>query len=326
MRRNSVDGITSFNNKRAGFKFDTHHLRIIPVDKRAPLPPPKRYRQKIAEISQLENLVPDEEKPAVPVEKVASKPLPEKPILRTIDSHDQNQEINPKSNRFWQHKETQRKILLAMASLVFVCGMAVTGYGVYMNRKVAAINPPAQGEDTSKRTVVNSNEQPSEEPISDQAIWGYEALPDHPRLLMIPKLSLTARVVELGVDEFGNLQTPYSVWDTGWYRDSAKPGDKYGATLIDGHVSGMYGQGIFTHLDTLNKGDEIIVERGDRTQIKYKVVAKEIFKKDQVDMKKALKSANLTKHGLNLITCNGTYIPDEQTFSDRLLVQAVEID
>ena len=323
MRQNSVDGITNFDNLRDRFKFDTKHLRLVSVDKRAPLPTPQRRRKEIISTSSAadSNL---KNPPVVPAERTVAK-LPKSPDPPKESKQPEVTKTKTKK-RFWQQKEGQRKLLLAMASIIFISGMAVTGYGIYINRQVAAVHPPSQEQDTSARTVADSDEQPSEEPISDQAIWSYEVPSDHPRLLMIPKLSITARAIELGVDEYGNLQTPYSVWDTGWYRDSAKPGSKYGATLIDGHVSGMWGIGVFSQLETLNQGDEIIIERGDRTHVKYKVVSKEIFKKDKVDMKKAIKSADLTKHGLNLITCNGKYIPEEKTFSHRLLVRAVEVD
>lgn len=317
----SVDGITNFDNVRDKFKFDTRHLRPILADKRATLPPPKKRRGEIIDSSLGGQS--DSKKTISPSGEITVKPS-EKPDLPKTRSQDEA--IETKNKHFWQYKNTQRKILFAMASIVFVCGMAVTGYGIYVNRQVVAVNPPAQEGGTPARTVANSDEDPSEEPISDQAIWEYTVPADHPRLLTIPKLFLTARVINLGIDEYGNLQTPYSVWDTGWYRESAKPGSEYGATLIDGHVSGLWGRGVFSQLDTLNKGDEIIIELGSGEHIKYKVVTKEIFKKNHVDMNKAIKSVDLTKHGLNLITCNGQYISGERTFSHRLLVRAVVIE
>lgn len=312
----SVDGITNFTNTRDKLNFNTRHLALVPVDRRGTTSPPRRNRVKPSHTRATQHSGPEETQAlSVPLDTRQHKKadlqegLPQKKIQK---------------RRFWQHRNIQKKILVAMASIVFICGMAVTGYGIYVNRQVAAVDSSSQ--DPAVRTIANPGEDPSEEPISDQEKWNYTVPADHPRLLMVPKLWLTARVVNLGVDEYGNLEAPYSVWDTGWYRDSAKPGSKFGATLIDGHVSGLYGRGVFHQLGSLNKGDEIIIELGSGEQVKYKVATKETFKKDEVDMKKAVKSVDITKHGLNLITCDGEYISDERTFSHRLLLRAIKID
>jgi hypothetical protein len=64
---------------------------------------------------------------------------------------------------------------------------------------------------------------------------------------------------------------------------------------------------------------------GDNSEYKYKVVALEKFDADKVDMNKVLKPYDANKQGLNIMTCNGKFIKDTQTYDKRLVVYTVRI-
>jgi LPXTG-site transpeptidase (sortase) family protein len=122
----------------------------------------------------------------------------------------------------------------------------------------------------------------------------------------------------------GQLGTPSNIYDTGWYTSSSKPGTA-GATLIVGHMTGQRSLGVFTNLNKLVTGDVLTVERGDGAVFNYRVVRMTVFPLASVDMSSALVPVTPGKPGLNLITCAGTYLSAQQTYSDRLIVYAEQI-
>ncbi len=150
----------------------------------------------------------------------------------------------------------------------------------------------------------------------------YRTAANLPRVISIPKLDVTARVLRLGVNSQGALAAPASIYDTGWYEASSKPGEP-GAMLIDGHVHGPNKPGVFSELKNLKAGDEITVERGDGKVLSYKVVKTKTYPADSMDMMgAALTPVTPGKPGLNLITCTGEIDKSNNHYKDRLVVFA----
>jgi LPXTG-site transpeptidase (sortase) family protein len=115
------------------------------------------------------------------------------------------------------------------------------------------------------------------------------------------------------------MQAPVNIYDSGWYGGSAKPGTP-GATVIDAHASGATRQGLFAYLDTLKVGEQLSIERGDGQTFNYEVTHTEIVPLTEVDMSKLLAPYGDATEGVNLITCTGTWIPDQKTYDHRVLV------
>jgi hypothetical protein len=156
---------------------------------------------------------------------------------------------------------------------------------------------------------------------SAAAIANYAVAPSLPRYLMIPKLDVDARVLSVGVNVKGALETPSNVYDTAWYNESAQPGQP-GAMLIDGHVSSWTTHGVFYGIKKLVTGDLIKVERGDGTIFTYSVVKSQVFPSGNVNMTSAITPIVAGQPGLNLITCTGDVIPGTSQFNERILVYA----
>lgn len=156
------------------------------------------------------------------------------------------------------------------------------------------------------------------------AVTGYTVAPNFPRYLMIPKLGVNARILAVGVDAQGALETPSNVFDTAWFNESSLPGQT-GAMLIDGHVSSWTAHGVFHDLKKLIAGDIINIERGDNTLFNYKVVKVQVYDADSVDMIAATKPVDVTKPGLNLISCTGDVIAGTNEFNKRIIVFATQI-
>ena len=115
------------------------------------------------------------------------------------------------------------------------------------------------------------------------------------------------------------MQAPVNIFDSGWYGASAKPGTP-GATVIDAHASGATREGLFAYLDTLTIGDELSLERGDGQTFTYRVTHTETIPLNEVDMTKLLTPYGTATEGVNLITCTGSWLPDQKTYDHRVMV------
>ena len=151
--------------------------------------------------------------------------------------------------------------------------------------------------------------------------------PDEPRYLSIEKLGIVnARILQMGINAQGELDTPYGIFDIGWYSQSSKPGTG-GVLVMDGHNGGPNVEGVFKHLDTLYNDDLIVIERGDGEKFTYKVVENKEVPLAEADeyMHVAFSSPVPGTESLTLITCIGEWSQVQQTYLSRQFVRAVRV-
>lgn len=169
-----------------------------------------------------------------------------------------------------------------------------------------------------------------EEPVSQVAIDNYKVPAKDPRYISIPALNISkTRVKPVGLTKNNLLDTPANIHDTAWYKNSARPGQGYGAVLIDGHNGGVTRDGIFAGLHKLKNGDEIIIERGDGKKITYTVVenrTESLAEANKTGMQRLLTPYDKKKEGLGLITCAGNWVPRDKVFDKRIMIRAVAVD
>ena len=229
--------------------------------------------------------------------------------------------------RVMRKRSTRKKKPQFMVSTAIAVVMVVTGYvavDTWMtNRTVEQLagGPAVAG-------VVSLNDAAAEgtddAPISSEAFNAYTVAPNKPRYLRIDSLDVAARVLPMSVNSKGAIQAPVSVFDAGWYTGSATPGE-VGAAFVDGHAAGQLREGLFGYLDTLQNGDEMTVEMGDSSVYRYKVVHMETVPLEELSMRTALLPHGNTLRGLNLMTCIGKYIPEQNTYDKRLIVYTEQI-
>lgn len=227
---------------------------------------------------------------------------------------------------------TKRSIATMAMSIILFAGGSVALVSSFTTNQSIGIQVQALSEKVDAEASISeslgatdsNNSVPSEEKVPEAVVNSYKPPADEPRYISIPKIkNAKTRVLKMGVGKDGAVQTPRTTWDTGWFGDSSKPGDKVGAALIVGHVSGLTTGGVFYNLYRLTIGDEIIVETGDGTFYTYKVVAKEEVPADSINKNNYLVSKNVDKPGLTLMTCAGEFNPVTQTYENRLAVFAV---
>jgi sortase (surface protein transpeptidase) len=236
----------------------------------------------------------------------------------------------PARKRFQFVGLSQAKIVMAMAICVFVVGMSVSVMGFYANRIASAQSVQASLQVDKAAAVAKPTDTasadpdaPSTTPVSSQSIRSYAVAPDLARYIKIPKLDVHARVLQVGVTTSGALGAPGNVFDAAWYTGSAKPGQP-GASLIDGHVSSWTTNGVFYGIKKLAPGDAIQIEKGDGKVLSYSVVKVVTYDAANVDMQSLMRSADLSKSGLNLITCGGKYDREQGEFTQRVAVYATQ--
>lgn len=214
---------------------------------------------------------------------------------------------------------TVQRLILAMACLVFLAGIAIAFQAFYANRATAK-----QAAALTKKPASSNDTGPSTAKPSAAAVANYVVASTLPRYLNVPSLGVQARVFSLGLLASGALATPGNVYDTGWYNESSLPGQP-GAMLIDGHVSSWTTKGVFYGLKNLHPGDKLQIERGDGTVFSYQVVKTQVYPSNNVDMKSAITPVTAGKPGLNLITCTGDVIRGTNEFNKRIIVYSQQI-
>lgn len=158
-------------------------------------------------------------------------------------------------------------------------------------------------------------------PVTDADRAEHQVPADQPRLLTIPRLGVSARVLALGLDAKNDIEAPPRIADVGWYRDSAWPGGS-GASFFDGHVSGPTQPGVFKKLHELRDGDAVVIERGDGRQLRYRVTATEQRSATDIDMTELLAGKDDNSSSLVLMTCAGPFDPAAEQYERRVIVRA----
>jgi len=215
-------------------------------------------------------------------------------------------------------KPSGQKVMMAMASMVFLFGIGVAVLGLKTNKHVEA-----QVQSVANRAEQSDEGVPKEEKPSQAAMGSYAVDPSMPRFIRISKLGVYARVQRQGLTKTGALKAPGNVYDAGWYENSSKPGQG-GAMLLDGHVAGPTAKGVFNRIKDLKAGDVIEIERGDGQKFSYSVAKSTVSDAASTDMAAALTSVVPGKAALNLITCTGKYNSSTGEYDQRITVFAVQ--
>ena len=208
--------------------------------------------------------------------------------------------------------------VIGLLFLIFLVKVA-TFEANYYNEK--------EGSERAVAEQADSQELDETEPTKEEVVE-YTVAPDRPRYLSIEKLSITnSRVLPMGVNTEGELDTPKNIFDVGWYEGSGKPGQG-GTMIIDGHNGGPHVHGVFKNTPNLAKGDIIQIERGDGKIFKYKVVENVAvpLSESNAYMSTAAKSPESGKESVTLITCTGEWSQAQDTYLSRQFTRAVLLE
>ncbi|MEO5499212.1 MAG: class F sortase [Candidatus Saccharimonadales bacterium] len=145
-------------------------------------------------------------------------------------------------------------------------------------------------------------------------------VPSLPVRLLIPNINVNAAIEQMGLTPEGDMDSPDSPDNTGWYRAGPRPGE-IGNAVIDGHFGWKNAKpAVFDKLHTLKKGDLVLVEDESKNSHTFVVTEIRFFGPDD-DATEVFQSTDNRAH-LNLITCQGVWNKDLRSYSTRLVVFA----
>jgi LPXTG-site transpeptidase (sortase) family protein len=140
-----------------------------------------------------------------------------------------------------------------------------------------------------------------------------------PTRLVVPALDVDAPVIGIGAPG-GILLPPSDPQTLGWWQQGAAPGAARGGALITGHTVHT-GGGAFDDLETLRRGDRVVVETA-RGRIRYGVSGVTVYRKATLAEDAARLFSQTVPGRLVLITCedwNGsTYLSNAVVFAEPL--------
>src|SRR5207244_3357402 len=116
----------------------------------------------------------------------------------------------------------------------------------------------------------------------------------------------------------GNMAVPSNFTDVGWFKLGTIPGH-VGSAVMDGHVDNAVAlPGVFKHLATLKKGDDVYVMDKDGARLHFLVTDVQTYPYDEAPAQEIFARAD--KARLNLITCGGTWIQAKKSYDKRVVV------
>jgi hypothetical protein len=143
-----------------------------------------------------------------------------------------------------------------------------------------------------------------------------------PRRIQIAAIGVSAKVISLGLNKDGTIQTP-KVWDeAGWYEPGPEPGER-GPAVVVGHVDSKSGPAVFYRLRALRRGDAIRIVRRDRSAVSFRVQRIERWPKSDFPTHRVYGPT----HGavLRLVTCGGSFNASTGHYVENTIVYASRI-
>ena len=140
-----------------------------------------------------------------------------------------------------------------------------------------------------------------------------------PKFLIIPKLAVATRVESVGQNDSGAMEVPYDWRNAAWYEPGYLPGQN-GRTVFAAHRDWKGSAGPFFRLDEMTAGDMVYTASSDGTILAYRVTNSKLFARGFDPSGSVFGAAPMPR--LTLITCEGEYLEDSETYTDRRVVSA----
>ena len=212
----------------------------------------------------------------------------------------------------------------AVAAVLLVIG------GGLVARSLTAAGPPPQPDSsrqqvappaTSGTATASPQTAPSaaaSTPASDVAAI---MTPSAPVALRIPSIKLTTKgLVDLELDDKGELEAPEDFQQAGWYAAGPTPGE-FGPSVIAAHVDSHLGPAVFYRLGSLKRGAKVMVERKDGSTAMFVVDRVERYPKARFPTSEVYADTG-GRAELRLITCGGDIDRRSGHYVDNIVAYA----
>ena len=146
---------------------------------------------------------------------------------------------------------------------------------------------------------------------------------NYPVHLEIPAIYVDANIQETTINVRGAMGVPTNFTDVAWYVNGPIPGDM-GTAVIDGHYDNGLGlDGVFKHLGEIENGNDIYVTRKDGQKLHYRVTNIEKIPYDDPTTAQKVFDPQTNDSEIKLVTCSGTWVPNDRTYDQRVVITAV---
>jgi hypothetical protein len=140
-----------------------------------------------------------------------------------------------------------------------------------------------------------------------------------PVRVRVPAVGVDSELLRLGTDATGALVPPDDFQRAGWFADGTVPGD-VGPAVVAGHVDSVDGPAVFSRLDDLVPGDEVLVGREDGTTARFTVTGVGRYPKS--DFPTEAVYGPTPRAELRLVTCGGDFDRSRRSYVDNVVVFA----
>jgi Sortase domain len=215
---------------------------------------------------------------------------------------------------------------LIAVGLAFIGAVLVWTALVRPSTPDAALAPPLNDDDSMPSRPPNAARPTHERPtagadrtdVRDQT-KGLVLPESDPVAISIPRIGVQSRLVDLGLEPDGAMQTPGNPAEAGWFTGGPAPG-ALGPAVIAGHVTWNGAPEVFYRLGTMRRGDQVTVTRKDGKTAVFTVSRVAQFSKSRFPSRAVY--GTLDHAGLRLITCGGTYDAARHRYLDNVVVFA----
>lgn len=219
----------------------------------------------------------------------------------------------------------RRGVLAAVVTVVlFVLGGALVG------RALTAPGPPPQPDGNQGQLALPSasgsatrppRTAPTAAARAPASDFGPLMGPSAPVALRVPSIGLdTKGLIDLGLDDKGELEAPKDFQQAGWYAAGPTPGE-FGPSVIAAHVDSHLGPAVFYRLGSLKRGAKVVVERKDGTTATFVVDRVERYPKAQFPTSEVYADTG-GRAELRLITCGGDIDRQSGHYVDNVVAYA----
>jgi Sortase domain len=218
----------------------------------------------------------------------------------------------------------RRGLLAAVVTVVLL----VLGGGLVV-RTLTAAGPPPQPHRAQEQIALPSTSgsaAPSPPPTTPSmqapaADFGPIMVPSAPVALRIPSIELSTKgLVDLGLDDKGELEAPNDFQQAGWYAAGPTPGE-FGPSVIAAHVDSHLGPAVFYRLGALETGALVLVERKDGSTARFVVDRVESYPKAKFPTSQVYADTG-GRAELRLITCGGDIDRQSGHYVDNVVAYA----
>lgn len=135
----------------------------------------------------------------------------------------------------------------------------------------------------------------------------------HPARLLVPSINLDVPIVDVGINEKGEMDVPSGKTDNvGWYQYGTMPSDP-GSAVLAAHVTAA-----FKRLKEVPAGSDIYIVTRSGRKLHFVVEERAIYPLAEVPRERLFLGDKTPR--LNLITCAGSYVRRLGTYDHRLIL------